>query len=97
MILQTFTCNAAPQEQWHDWPDVGFPDIYSYLIAAPSPYGWIEKVQVMAIRTRPSTVFVHARIRHSQRITATPLKPLIERILIHHQMLLFVVSILLEG
>ena len=36
--------------------------------------GWIENVEVMATPAYPSTILLCARIRHSQSITATPLK-----------------------
>ena len=73
--------------EWYDWPNVEFPELYSYLIAAPNPCtkeelkayksmdGWIENVEVVAAPAHPSTVLACARVRHSQRITATPLKP----------------------
>ncbi len=38
----TDPCFTMEQNQdsleWQDWPEVQYPDIYTYLVATPSPY-----------------------------------------------------------
>ena len=35
-IVITMTGNQNNDLEWHDWPEVQYPDIYNYLIATPS-------------------------------------------------------------
>ena len=37
--------------------------------------GWVAKLQVVALPNRSESYFVHARVRHSQKVSATPLHP----------------------
>ena len=37
--------------------------------------GWVDNVQVYPIPSRTATFLVRARVRHSQRLSATPLRP----------------------
>ena len=37
--------------------------------------GWIDKIHVMPILSRTDSFLVRARVRHSQRLSATPLQP----------------------
>ena len=37
--------------------------------------GWVAKLQVVVLPNRAHSYFVHARVRHSQKVSATPLHP----------------------
>ena len=79
---------------WHDWPDVQYPDIHNYFIATPSGYtkeelkaykslegykyfldGWVSDIIVLPIPSHPSAYLVSTKVKHSQRLSASLLKP----------------------
>ena len=69
---------------WQDWPDVQYPDIFSYLIETPSLYthqqlkayksleAWVGNLVVCRVPSRQHVFMVTACVRHSQRVSATP-------------------------
>ena len=73
---------------WQQWPEVEYPDIFNYLEATPSLYtqnqlkawmltisGWVSNVSFISLASRPGTFLAIAQVKHSQRISTTPLTP----------------------
>ena len=88
--------NSVQQQvhlSWDSWPNIGFPDIYSFLIERTSEFtreslkaykslegynqycnGWVGNVNVYQPMSN-CTYIATAPVRHSQSISATPLRP----------------------
>ena len=45
-------------------------DAYNFFVN-----GWVSNVSVVSLASRPGTLLALAQVKHSQRISATPLKP----------------------
>ena len=77
--------------QRHLWPEIEYPDIYNYHINTFSPYtkeevkayksldgynfsiqGWVSNIRILSLG---EVSLLLADVKHSQKLTATPLHP----------------------